>query len=94
MMAASFDQIRGSAEGNVAIMLWMLGVLQTIASLTASSSRRRVIREALQEIAETAERTVKSPNDRARFERRLAGVRARLETESVASTHRQRGGAA
>ena len=45
LVAESFDQIRGSAKGNVAIMLRMLGALQTIASLTASPSRRRVLRE-------------------------------------------------
>jgi uncharacterized membrane protein len=36
LVAESFDEIRGSAGGNVAIMLRMLGALQTIASLTDS----------------------------------------------------------
>jgi len=45
LVSESFDQIRGSAVGNVAIMLRMLGSLQTIASLTASPSRRQVLRE-------------------------------------------------
>jgi uncharacterized membrane protein len=81
LVAESFDEIRGSAEGNVAIMLRMLGALQTIASLTDSPSRRRVLREQAEGIAELAERTIESPHDRARFESRLARVREALETK-------------
>ena len=80
LVAESFDQIRGSAKGNVAIMLRMLGALQTIASLTASPGRRRVLCEQVQWIAELAERTIESPHDRARFESRLAHVREALES--------------
>jgi uncharacterized membrane protein len=79
LVAESFDQIRGSAGGNVAILLRMLGALQTIASLTASESRRQVLREQMEWIAEVAARTIKSPHDRARFENRLAQVRKALE---------------
>jgi uncharacterized membrane protein len=75
LVAESFDQIRGSANGNVAIMLRMLGALQTIASLTTNPSRRRVLREQAQWIAELAERTIESPHDGTRFESRLANVR-------------------
>jgi uncharacterized membrane protein len=88
LVAESFDQIRGSAEGNVAIMLRMLGALQTIASLTDSPSRRRVLREQVEWIAELAERTIESPPDRTRFENRLAHVREALETAPL-STHEQ-----
>ena len=83
LVAESFDQIRGSAEGNFAIMFRMLGALQTIASLTASPSRRQALREQVQWTAELAERTIKSPHDRARFEGRLTRVREALETEPV-----------
>ena len=83
MVAESFDQIRGSAKGNVAIMLRMLGALHTIASLTAGRSRRRALREQVQAIAELAERTIESPHDRARFESRLARTLEALETEPV-----------
>jgi uncharacterized membrane protein len=38
LLAESFDQIRGSAEGNVAIMLRMLGALQTIARIYEKQS--------------------------------------------------------
>jgi uncharacterized membrane protein len=81
LVAESFDQIRGSASGNVSIMLRMLGALQTIASLTASPSRRQVLLEQVQCIAELAERTIESVHDRTRFESRLARVREAIETE-------------
>lgn len=88
LVAESFDEIRGSAEGNVAIMLRMLGALQTITSLTASPSRRRVLREQVECIVEVAARTIKSPHDRTRFENRLAQVREALEMAPL-STHEQ-----
>jgi uncharacterized membrane protein len=83
LVTESFDQIRGSAIGNLGIMLRMLGALQTIASLTASPSRRQALREQAQWIAELAERTIESPYDRSRFENRLARVREALETEPI-----------
>ena len=83
LMAASFDQIRGSATGNVGIMLRMLGAMQTIAALTTSPSRRRALRDQVQWIAELAERTIECPHDRARFESRLASVSEALETAPI-----------
>jgi uncharacterized membrane protein len=83
LVAESFDQIRDSAKGNVAVMLRMLGGLQTIAGLTASPNRRRALREQMEWIAELAERTIESPHDRARFESRLARAREAIETLSI-----------
>jgi uncharacterized membrane protein len=80
LVAASFDQIRVSATGNVGIMLRMLGAIHTIAGLTSSPSRRRALRDQVQWLAELAERSLASPHDRARFESRLADVREALET--------------
>ena len=82
LLAEAFDQIRQNAVGNVAIMLRMLGALQTIASLTANPSRRQALREQVKWIAELAQRTIESPYDRARFESRLARVREALEDEN------------
>lgn len=83
LVAESFDQIRGSATGNVAVLLRMLGALETIARLTAGLGRRWVLREQIELIAELAARTIESPHDRARFESRLAHVREALDTEPV-----------
>ena len=81
LLAESFDQIRSSAKGNVAIMLRMLGALQTIASLTAMPGRRRALRDQVRWIGELAERTLDSAHDRARIDTRLVRVREVLEAE-------------
>ncbi len=88
LVAESFDEIRGSSEGNVAIMLRMLGALQTIASLTDSPDRRGVLREQMEWIVEVAGRTIKSPHDRTRFDNRVAPVRAAL----IETADNKRGG--
>lgn len=82
LVADSFDEIRSSAEGNVAIMLQMLRAAQTIANLTDNPSRRRVLREHVEYIAEMAERSIESPHDQTRFKTRLSQVREALETKS------------
>ena len=74
LVAESFDQIRTSAAGNVALMLRMLGAVQTIGRVTDSPVRRRVLREQLDWVAELAERTIASPHDRGRLFRRKAAV--------------------
>jgi uncharacterized membrane protein len=81
LLGESFDQIRRSAKGDVAIMSRMLDAFQTLASLTASPHRRWALREQAQLIAELAERTVESGHDRAQIDARLARVRETLEAE-------------
>jgi len=81
LLAEAFDQIRSSAEGNVAIMARMLGAIHTIASLTVSPPHRRALDEQVQWIAELADRTIESTHDRARMETRLKHVRDALEAE-------------
>jgi uncharacterized membrane protein len=90
LLAESFDQIRSNAKGDVAIMLRMLGAIQTLTSLTASPQRRRALREQVQWIAELAERTLESTHDRARIDTRLAHVCEALETEPVFFTKEKR----
>jgi uncharacterized membrane protein len=79
LLAEGFDQIRGSAKGNLAIMSRMLDSLQTLAGLTASAPRRRALREQVECIAELAGRTVESAHDRARIDTQLARVREAVE---------------
>ncbi len=57
--------------------------LHTVGSLTASPSRGRTLREHLQWITETAERTIESPHDRARFEQRVTQMRHAPNTEPI-----------
>ena len=83
LLAESFDQVRSNARGNVAIMSRMLGAFQTLAGLTDSPRRRRVIGEQVQWIAELAACSLESAHDRARIDTRLARVREALEGEPV-----------
>jgi uncharacterized membrane protein len=81
LLAESFDQIRSNAKGDLAIMLRMLGAIQTLTSLTASRQRRRALREHVQWIAELAERTLESAHDRARIDTRLESVSKALDAD-------------
>lgn len=84
LVEESFDQIRDSAEGNLAIMLQMLGALHTLGGLTDSSSRRRTLLDQARCLAELAERSLKFSPDRKRFAERHAQVTAFLEERNVA----------
>jgi len=84
LVAESFDQIRGSAEGNLAIMLKILGALHTIGSLTDKRTRKRILLREAQCICEIAERSLKFTHDRIRFDEGYACVRTFLEKGSVA----------
>ncbi len=79
----AFDQIRENAEGNVAVLLRLLGALHTIAGVTTSPHRRRVLRQKVDEIAEAAERSIASPHDRDRLANRLTRVREALVAAPV-----------
>ncbi len=81
LLAEAFDQIRGSAIGNVGIMARMLSAIETLASLTASPRRRRVLHEQVLWIAELAGRTTESAHERERLARRLLEVREILKAE-------------
>ncbi len=82
LVAESFDQIRGSAEGNLAIMLRLLGALETIGSATESMTRKRILLVQAQCIAELAECSLKFSHDRALFDEWFARVGRSLEKRS------------
>jgi uncharacterized membrane protein len=84
LLAASFDQIRRNAKGNVTVMTRMLGALQTIATVTAAAHRREALREQAQWIAELACRSIDSPHDLAAIDTRLANIFLALEEKSAA----------
>ena len=83
LLNESFDQIRGSAERNVAILSRMLGALKTIGGLAIRPGHLRALDEQLQCIVELADRRVESSHDRARIERRLSEVRETLKAQSA-----------
>ena len=86
LVAESFDQIRGSAQGNLSIMLRMLGALHTIGSLTDSVTRKQILSLHAQCIAELAEQSLKFQHDRDRFDERYAiyGFTASPERAQIA----------
>ena len=83
ILAEAFDQIRASAEVNVAILVRMLSALGTLGSLTTRRSHIQALDEQLQWVAELSDRTIVANHDRARIERRLSEVRETLETQSA-----------
>lgn len=83
LLSESFDQIRQSAEGNVAVLLRLLGALQTIAGATPSLDRRWAIEQKVDAIAEAAERSIASPTDRDRLANRLMELREALVAAPV-----------
>ncbi len=85
LLAEAFDQIRGSAETNIAILAHMLGALHTIGSLTTKPGHLRALNEQLQYIDELVGRCIKARHDRERLEKRLSEVRKTLKTQSALS---------
>jgi uncharacterized membrane protein len=85
LLDESFDQIRSSDKGDLAIISRMLDALHTLAGVTASPQRRRTLREQVERLAELAERTVESSHDRSRINARLTRVREALEDEPASS---------
>ena len=81
LLVEAFDQIRGSAVGNVGIMARMLSAIETLASVTASPRRRRALHEQVLWIAELAGRTTESAHERERLASRLMAVREILQAQ-------------
>ncbi len=79
LLSEAFDQIRRDARSNVTVLLHLLGTLQTIAGLTNSPSRRRLLRQKAEEVAEVADRSIKSPYDRHRLASKLMQIRDVLD---------------
>jgi len=78
LLAEAFDQIRASAAGNVAVMARMLGALTTLAGLATRPRHRQALGDQARQIAELADRSLASGDDRARIEQRLVHVREAL----------------
>jgi uncharacterized membrane protein len=91
LLSVSFDQIRSSAEKNVAILMRMLGALDTIGSMTIRPSHIRALDKQLQCIAELTDRCIESSHDRARLERRLSKVHETLEAQTALSSGEVKG---
>ncbi len=76
LVAASFDQIRLNAAGNVAVLLRMMNAIATVAERAKSKRRKQILLQHLHLIMDAANATVEAPYDRRqvmeRFEKALA----------------------
>ena len=73
-VASAFDQIRVSADGNVAVYLRLLTALATIGQRTAGATRREPLRQQADLIAEAARRTLVTDYEREQVRQRLEQV--------------------
>ncbi len=89
LLAEAFDQIRGSAEANLAILARILSALETIGSLTIRPSHIRALDQQLQWIAELTDRCFEASHDRARLKQRLSEVRDTLKVQSAFAVNEQ-----
>ena len=67
LLDESFDQIRQNADGNVAVLVRMLEVVQLITVRTSDESRLQSLRRQADLVLENAQRSVPSEHDRARI---------------------------
>ncbi|MCB9907465.1 MAG: DUF2254 domain-containing protein [Planctomycetes bacterium] len=72
LVSESFDQICGSAPGNLSILLRMLGALHTVRDLTESVARKQVLNRKAASIMERAEQNLHFPQDRMQLAERCA----------------------
>lgn len=69
LLDAAFDQIRQNSEGNVAVLVRLIEVLNTISEFTYDEERRQALQLHASLVLETAERSVPSLHDRAAIRR-------------------------
>ncbi|MGH9943924.1 MAG: DUF2254 domain-containing protein [Pyrinomonadaceae bacterium] len=81
LVATSFDQIRGSGAGNVAVMRRILGAIKIIARQTPNAGRREVLREQAQLVSTLADRTLEGAYEREQIKGRVIETLAALETQ-------------
>ena len=81
----AFDQIRQSADGNVAVLDALLDALDLLVQRTASPPRRKVLREKIETVAEVAHATVETTRDRLRLDGRSATILESLQSGTASS---------
>ncbi|MEO8377607.1 MAG: DUF2254 domain-containing protein, partial [Candidatus Sumerlaeota bacterium] len=78
ILGESLDQIRGSAQGNIAVMEKMIEFLEVIGGMTQEEERRTIILDHINMIDELAVRTIAAPLDRTRVLERISEARQRI----------------
>lgn len=82
LLAEAFDQIRQNAEGNVAVIVRLLQVLEILVERTTDADRRQALRVHVGLIRETAARSVPAALDRATVEAAHEQVMVRLDANN------------
>jgi uncharacterized membrane protein len=77
LLTDAFDQIRGSAHGNVSVLVRMLEALRAVAAVTHRPRLRKALAGYLPRVQEMRA-SLASEHERARFEEALAGARSAL----------------
>lgn len=86
LVSNALEQVRRSAAGNTAAILRIFDAIGTVAAVTRHPGRRQVLREQVDLIWETADRTVEIPHDRHLIVERRDQILAALQgNESTAS---------
>lgn len=83
MTAEACDQIRGSAKGNVAVLIALLGALGTTAKQTRNTARQRILRQQVELVAELADTSLATAYDRAQVDVATSDARADLGGQSA-----------
>jgi len=91
LLTEAFEQIRASAESNIAILLRMLSGFTAIASLTSKPSHISALDDQRRRIAELVEPCFASSHDRALLKRRLLELSETLKTQSSCSVAEEKG---
>ncbi len=79
LLAESFDQIRRSAEGNVAVIVRLLQALETIAGRTSVEPRLRRIAQHASLLDALADRTITPAHDRLKIRECVARLTMKLD---------------
>lgn len=91
LLTEAFEQIRASAESNIAILLRMLSGLTAIASLTTKPGHISALDDQRHRIAELVERCFVSHHDRVLLKRRLLELSDTLKTQTSFSVAVEQG---
>ncbi len=78
LLDLAIDPVRESAEGNAAILLKLISIIESIAPLTTDPDRRTPLSTKLDDLAESVERSIDSKSDIARLDRRIEKARQSL----------------
>ncbi|MES2264360.1 MAG: DUF2254 domain-containing protein [Pseudomonadota bacterium] len=80
LLGEAFDQIRRNAAGNVAVIVHLIGSIETLASLVVGQGRHDDLLAQLDFMSELGMRTVPAPHDKALLVASVARTRATLAT--------------